>query len=459
MTVGFKRGDHVEIAQRVLQRLENNHENLVYDDGRFYRYEETGSCAGLWRPIDEDDLARIVIQLAGTRCKTAKAGRLHIGAHDINGAIRIAGLALQQKATSYFSQGPKGVRFNNGFAVVTAEKIELRGHSRENRARQGLPFNYDPEAAKSKKLLGFVEGLFRDDPDRKEKAGFIQELFGASLVGAATVYQKCALLLGDGENGKDTLLEVLKVVFPKDSVCAIPPKRFSHEYSVATLGGKLLNSVAELPNTKLESTEDFKSVITGSPMVGRFPYGREFNVIPIAGHVFAANSTMGTPDLSHGFFRRFGIVKFNRRFVGKEANPRIREEMTATLGDESAVVSWLLEGARRLFERGRYILPESHEKELQEWRSEADTVALWVDAEMRPAKEGEKWCNGANAYGEYATWSEINGHRRLASVNFGKRLKMLLRERNAQEEEKTFMKKSGGLILYALAKRKRGEEG
>ena len=144
------------------------------------------------------------------------------------------------------------------------------------------------------------------------------QFVGACLLGIAWRYQKCIVLIGEGANGKSTLIDILRALFEASKVAAIPPNKLTDQYYVAELVGKVINLCAETPKSELRDSDKFKSVVTGDWTSGRAPYKPVAHFQPIAGHMFGCNTLPGTDDQSKGFWRRFVVVTFNRVFAEHE---------------------------------------------------------------------------------------------------------------------------------------------
>ena len=330
-------------------------------------------------------------------------------------------------ARGFFAAAPRGLAFSNSvFVTVSANGVRAEPLGPQHRARQTVPFTYEPTADMGP-VWEWVEAYFAGDADAHEKAQFLQEIFGASLARVATKFQRCALLLGEGSNGKDTCIEVLKSVFPSGTVSYAPPQTWGGEYVRASLSGKWLNVVSELPGRELATSEAFKAIVAGNPTDARFPKGRVFTLTPEAGHIFALNKMMGTQDLSHGFFRRFGILRFAREFSDTTSRRDVAAEMVA---HRPAIALWLLEGAANLLARGHYVLPTSHGGEMTEWRLEADQVATFLAEDCADSERGMR---ASELYVYYTDWALRAGHRACNRQNFIKRMRELLKRRAGRQ--------------------------
>lgn len=414
MRAHMQRGDHVELAEHLLKNIRNAHDPIVGDEARIHGYD---AKLGIYKPIDPSRLSCIVQGFAGAEVDCQKKP-LTIRSGDVSGAIKLA--YDRVAAPSFFATAQPGLAFANGFVSASAAGVELTAHSPNHRARFAYAFDFAgnrPPIA----FLKFLHALFRDDTDREEKIACLQEHLGASLVGQATRYQRAIVNIGEGGEGKSTLVSIVSQAFPPGSVEAIAPQDWGQEYRRAMLAGKLLNIVAELPEADIIESEAFKAIITGDPIVGRHIREAPFTFSPRAGHLFAANRLPGTNDQSEGFWRRLIVLRYNRRFANDpECDPEIGAKIVAA--ELPLVVAWMLEGAARIMRDRAHTLPGSHTDELDAWRGAADQVRAFL---LECTEEDALHFGTAASvvYTAYQRWAQRSGHRAVSSTKFGMRMK------------------------------------
>ncbi len=417
----LERGDHAELADELVEDLVVVGIRPVFADGRVYSFDVQ---RGIWLPHDEDYLSKLVKRQAG-RMVLRDIGDtvpLKLKASDVAGTVRLAKVEVSDPA--FFEEAERGIAFTNGFAVVTQAGVELRPHSPANRVRFAYDFPYNA-SPKEDLLIRFFSDVFRDDADAIEKVALLQQFAGASLLGIAPRYQQCVALVGPGRNGKSKFTDVILAAMPAGSTTSIPVQSLGNEYYRAELAGKLLNAVNDLPETDIIDSAEFKAVVSGDSIMGRRIYCAPFAFRPIAGHMFSANNLPGTRDQSHGFWRRFVVITFNRVF-GEGApgdNPHVADDIIAT--EMSGVVSWMLEGAVRVLRHGHYTVPASSEAAKREWRRGADSVAAFCHDETLTASDNSNRTRAKPLYLGYRDYCEENGFRPVHSKKFSQRMKQL----------------------------------
>ncbi len=418
----FRRGDHVELGRALLEAIGGADplKTVVFDEGILYRYVAEH---GLWAPTTGDDCSRLVQGFAGTPVSSKRMAGVCINATDIKGAVKCA---EDQAATrpNFFREAPEGVSFKNGFLEVRGTGTTLKRFSIHNRSRSGYWFPY-AENATTPPLFGrFLADVFRGDADADDKIAFLQEHAGVSLLGRAPKFQRCALMVGGGDCGKSTYADIIMGCFPDNSIATVAPQTMHKEYDRATLVGKLLNYVAEMPEGDIVDGGPLKALTDGSPISARQPYGRVFQFKSEAGQLLNANRLPGTNDQTHGFFRRFGIIEFNRSFTDDPSkNVNMAAEIIAA--ERAAIAAWLIAGAVRLIARGAYNLPASHTAALKQWQMGVDQIRAFLADQTHPLRVKEAAIGATALYDHYARWAIDNGHKALSSSRFGVRLKEL----------------------------------
>jgi P4 family phage/plasmid primase-like protien len=419
------RGDHVELAERLVARLEEGGRHVVMTEGVFWRYDVS---TGLWLELELDEMWAVLHRFAGARIPAADGSSrpLKIRAADIKGSIEIA-QSMRAARKGYFDDVPAGIAFKDGFLRVTKSGVSLEPLSAEVHARHGYAFASTAREGMAE-WLRFLAALFRDDADAAEKMAFLQEFFGAALLGVATRYQRALFATGTGRNGKSTLFAILRSVFTPRTVTEVPPHALRDDYARATLAGKLLNIVAETPTRELLDTESFKALVTGDPLQARHPYGRKFTLHPKAAHAFAPQELPDVADKSDGFWRRPVVVEFNRKFEGAEDHEGLATELAESA--RPAIVAWLVEGAERLIGNHRYTLPSSHETALARWRLANNNIALFaserlVRATAERPEGAHDWTPGSALYASYREWATDGGYRPVAANTFARGMQAL----------------------------------
>lgn len=431
-------GDQAELAEHVLRAIIGGRidsprlvlgdcetiddkvgKSIVYDEGDIYGYDPgTGS----WRRVSKEQISTHVQRYSGTdietidaRGKPARVGQVKISSGTVAGVIKLA--ADRVSVERFFASSRSGFACANGFvSVSTRGDVTLEPHSPTNRAREAFAFEYDPEATCPRWKEFLLDGVFRGDPDARQKAALLGEFTGASITGNATRFQKVLILRGEGSNGKSIFLKVISKLLPERLICSIPPQQWGDDRKKAHMVGRLLNVVGELPDSDIISSENFKAVVTGDTVNAEPKYKDPFDFSPRMGNIFNANKLPGTTDTTAGFWRRFLLVEFLRSFE----NDAVRQDPDSLVdelcGELQGILSWALRGVSRRFQQRAYTTPQSHVQAMDVWRLSVDQVKAFAEECLRKSpqpKSGERRpsMESGAVYQMYRAWAESEGHR------------------------------------------------
>ena len=425
-------GSQMRVAKAVLDVLECEGQPLVHDRGSLWRYAPD---RGIWVGV-EDAVVRRVVQTFNRKVYWGevlangdrKLRRVNVTAQlckDVVAQIKdYRGNAL------FFDRAAPGMVFDNGFLRLAVDgdstTLDLVPWSPGQRATSAVAWAYTPEARPDLWLQTLGE-CFAGDPDVDEKVELLRQFIGVGLLGLAPRFAKGMILLGSGANGKSVVQEVIESLFPESAVTAIPPQSMDQEYRRAQLATSLLNSVSELPEAEILSSEGVKAIFTGNQVEGRHIRRAPFKFRCKAAQLFSANLLPAVRDSTRGFWRRWLILAFNRAFTEDEQDKTRALRIVAA--ELAAICAWALAGGLAAVQGGNYAVPDSSNEALRTWQSEADQIHAFLDdvceVDGRDKKTAELvWTTSAQTYAMYRQWSERTGHGRLSQTMFGKRVRM-----------------------------------
>jgi putative DNA primase/helicase len=189
--------------------------------------------------------------------------------------------------------------------------------------------------------------------------------------------------------------------------------------------------VNELPSKDILCGELFKGIISGNPIQARVIKQRPFTFRPSAGHIFAANALPGVNDETHGLWRRFAVITFNRRFEPTEMIRNLDQQIVST--ERAGILNWMIAGALRLLAAGTYTIPKNSEVEKDLWKKQCDNVASFLADEMEIIAETREqtglsfaamgYTTATDAYRQYSRYCQDNGFQAGSSKKFSTRMK------------------------------------
>lgn len=224
--------------------------------------------------------------------------------------------------------------------LIDPKTLSVIGFSPDTVTRIKLNVAYDP-AAQCTAFLKFLD-------ECKSDLVLLQEAAGYPLL-PGYPWQKAIMLLGGGGQGKSVFLRVLAEILNTKNVSAASLQTLiDNRFGTNSLYGNLANIAGDIPDLALSNTGIFKG-LTGDDMVQAEGKGTPaYEFWNRAKLLFSANQLPPSKDKSTGYMRRWILIDFNRQTV-TNPNPRLAAEL---LAEKSGILNWMLEGARRLNEKG-----------------------------------------------------------------------------------------------------------
>jgi len=268
---------------------------------------------------------------------------------------------------------PRLLNLKNG--LLDTRTRELKPHSPDVFSTIRIPVAYDPNANCPRIKQFFAEVL---DP---HDIPVIEELFGYALIADYSI-QRAFLFIGDGSNGKSTLLRLLQTFIGKDNCSTVPWRALEYSrFASSRLDGKLLNVYADLPTRSMDSTGAFKMLTGGDTISAEKKFKDGYSFVNFARLVFSANKPPRILDEdSYAFWRRWIIINFPNQFSENDprTDPDILSKLT-TEGELSGLLNLALDGLERLLANSRFSYSKTVDETESYYLRASDPVYAFVD--------------------------------------------------------------------------------
>lgn len=309
---------------------------------------------------------------------------------------------------TFFTKVPVGLACANGFHHLKDHQICVEALTAPHRQR--VMVDVTPQQQKTPLFDIFLHDTFKSSEpgDEEQQVTLLQEIFGAIILGLMAQFQKAILFYDPfGRAGKGTMERIITNLIPGEFVSAVSPFKWNGEYYLASLAGKRLNSVGELPDSKPIPSAEFKTVTGGDLVAGRHPGQRPFTFKNEAAHLFMSNHLITTNDHSEAFFCRWLIIEFpnSRLRTGLPIDPGIADRIIQK--ELSGIAHWALEGAKRLLENGKFSNSKAHDRLMEKWRLTANSLLEFIHEEC--IRGDEHKVRRAEFYAAYKEWCKDNG--------------------------------------------------
>jgi putative DNA primase/helicase len=277
-----------------------------------------------------------------------------------------------------------------------------------------LDFDYDPQPRSPDRWWEFLHQIFEDD----ESVELLQEWFGYVLT-ADTSLQKILLVVGPRRSGKGTLGRVLARLVGTGNVVNPTTNSLAGNFGLQPLIGKSLAVVSDARFIG-DSTPIVVERLLNISGEDRITIDRKFMPsvsmkLPTR-FVFLTNELPRLSDASTALAGRFLVLRLTRTFYGDE-DPTLTNQLLEEL---PGILPWAIDGQRRLFERGRFLQPESAMEAIRELEDLASPVGAFI--RDRCIVAAGRRVDIDVLYGAWQDWCQREGRKPGTKQTFGKDL-------------------------------------
>ncbi len=321
--------------------------------------------------------------------------------------------------------------------LLDIEIIELRPHTPKHLSTVLIPVEYHkPEFEINDETIfddieknledtlfwKFLKSSFTINDDfKKEDFESVLEIIASFFI-KKIIDEKAFMFLGRGENGKSVLTEYIINMLGLDNVEKISLQALSDDkYMGAKLVGKMANIYSDLNDNSFNDTSFVKNSTSGEGIEVQHKYGNPFVLVPFCNLLFSCNRFPKVNDQSHGFFRRWMIVKWRRNFEkDPERDEHLKDKLRDNQEEKSLVFSTLIHLSRLLLRNGKFSHSKDAKETQKEWNTNSDPLNDFVETCIIDS-DGNK--NVRKTYSFYRQIMESRQETPLSIVQFGRSFK------------------------------------
>lgn len=299
-----------------------------------------------------------------------------------------------------FDRDPWLLNVQNG--TLDLRTGDIRPHRQSDKLTKIAGASYDPDATAPRWEQFLVE--IQPDPDMR---AWLQRWFGYCLTGSIAE-QVMMFALGDGNNGKNVLLDTLKLVMGDYAATSAPDllvlkSNDEHPTGFADLQGHRLMLVSEIDHGRKWAEATIKR-LTGDKTIKARHMRKDFYEFE-ATHKFVVLAN-GKPEMQgtdHGIWRRIRLAPFGTIIPEDKKDEQLLVKLTA---ERDGILAWAVRGCR-LWQRERLGQAPEMRKAVAAYRADQDQVGEWLSERcMCVCGDDYLWdeasgvCNKCGAAGE-----------------------------------------------------------
>ena len=318
----FNKNGTVSVEQLKVGNAILEEYDFINNERFFYKYNKD---MGLWEKFNKQALSSLITKDLIESCNhwsdSVTRGVTNLVFNTTYGNIQ--GEVFDQ----VFNKNPYNVVFKNGTLNLKNGKFENKFY-KDDFNTIVIPHNYIEDAEKPFNTFAFLNMI----TDNIEEIGFIFEWIGYLLVKSYPI-TKMLFLVGDGGNGKSTLIKLMTAVVGKDNTSAVSMKSLvNNRFQTALLYNKLFNTVADIGADFFDDNSILKA-LTGDDTITIERKGENgFPYLNFAKMTYSCNKLPKFKDTSGGLERRPIVLNLNKDFMnivkdsGMHINDIIQDE-------------------------------------------------------------------------------------------------------------------------------------
>lgn len=289
------------------------------------------------------------------------------------------------------------IKFTNGY-LEKGEFVEL---ITDDFTPYTIDIEYDPEAKPEPLVDQYIDHLTKSDPDYRD---LLLEILGHTLIvdpEFKRMLAKFFIFVGDGGNGKGTLLEIIRKILGRKNVTGMSISELADERYLPSFKGMLTNLGDDIQDQAINDKDmkTLKNISTCDYISTRELYKGAENLYFTGSLIFTSNHILKSWEKGESYKRRVLWLPMYTKVTKKD--PKFITNLTS----ESALRYWIrliVEGYQRLYRKGVFTNSEIVLQFNERYHRENNPALEYVeeaeesDFDTLPVKEVyeeyEKWC-------------------------------------------------------------------
>ena len=296
------------------------------------------------------------------------------------------------------------IQFNNGYCLYDNEIVEV-----------------DPGFTPYFLNVAYNENAYDEHVDefldwftcgRKELRRFIEEILGHMLMTKGFPHRAFFFWGESGDNGKSTIIKMIQS-FADGLYTNVPLDKFDDDTTVYSLVGKILNVADDIDASYLDKSSNFKTIVSGDPVMIRPIYSPAVTLNNKATLIFTCNEIPIFKDKSGGIKKRMRVIPCDAKVKRRDLEI---DQKLSTDNAKSYLLKLAINGMKRIINQGDLSHCQAVDEITKQYFIQSDSVLGFLEHFNVDGKERK------NAYVQYTVFCEESGLKAVGSTEFGRRL-------------------------------------
>jgi putative DNA primase/helicase len=250
---------------------------------------------------------------------------------------------------------------------------QLSPHIDDYLSRIQLPVRFNPKAAPVR-IMRFLKEML---PNPDDVVNVLED--AASCLIRDARFQKAAMYIGSGNNGKSVWLGVLTALLGKENVAHESIHDLgANRFSAGNLEGRIACLFPDIASEEIKLTGRIKALIAGDRISVEKKGKQGHPIDPFAKLFFSANQLPVVADDSDAWFRRWRITYWPVQIESGKENPNLLSELTEP-NELAGLFNVLAPLARRLVTQKRFSYVATIHQVRNEWGDRASVIKAFAN--------------------------------------------------------------------------------
>ncbi len=325
--------------------------------------------------------------------------------------------------------------------VINVKTLEFKSHSPDIVTRNRINLNYY-EQNQNNDIDTIMDNLAVHD---NEVVTLLYEMIGYCLY-RGMPFQKVFILVGNGANGKSTLLNMITKLLGEENVSHVDLKEIvTNRFGKSELYGKLANIADDCSGSYLEDISAMKRITGESYTSIEFKNQNSFSTKINTKTILSYNTIPRMNDTTDGLSRRLVIIPLNAVF--KKGLPNYDPYIGEKLKNEKNLEYVLYKSIKAINEvlnRLEFTIPKQVQERTSEYLRENNPVLNFIYDVYENEDIEDITCN--EVYEAFNCWKIENGLKTdMSMTRFGTEMKKLgyerIQKRVGNERKRYYSKK------------------
>lgn len=289
--------------------------------------------------------------------------------------------------------------------MLNVQTLQVFPHNPKYLSTHQFPVNYDPQAVPMR-MIKFLGEMIPNPHDLKS----VLEMFCIILIPFVKI-EKALVAVGDLNNGKSTILKVLKALIGPQNISASTLQQITSRFGTYPLLDKVANIGADIPSVTVKQNDILKGIISQDPQGVEQKGIDVFMAILYIRMFFSANDLPELQNETNAFFKRFIVIPFPVTIPDDEIDVDLLDKLS--IPEELSGFLNILLRILRGFARNKYRFshPQSVRETKDRWHDRSPSIiSKYAKKFMESTSKKSDFVGIKKAFDHFRGWCFVEGH-------------------------------------------------